>query len=329
MKSRRNRKDFIDYDGVIFDLKCAKTDASRTSYSSVDIKNKSINYKEKISKFESLLKHKPPEADLPPKATLIKISGVLEDFSVMKVMGYFTDREYEPEYFSKQEKQNQYGGLLLAILGNAVGASVTTQSKERMNDPADFVQGKINGIAFQGWLGMTNARKGDFVEMIVAPKGDYYEVYALANPQTRVLSITPRCRQGINAHLKEGAKLGHIFVGICFVFFAVPFLIMLILTDKKFTFENYFWMFFFFVVFDLFFYFKGKSLALKKVKPTIILAEMIFSTLGFENSSAVDLEKITKNKLKELNEEKLYDRKDADGRPLPGKHAGTEYFYYY
>lgn len=122
---------------------------------------------DKIPQLEAILATEPPPPELPPRQLLFKVSGVLEEFNVQKVIGYFTEREYDPEGFARQVASEQVGSLLLAVTGNAAGSAVTGQSKIRKDDACDFVRGKINGIPFHGWLGKTNAQPGDFVEMAV------------------------------------------------------------------------------------------------------------------------------------------------------------------
>ncbi|EBC8161528.1 hypothetical protein BWJ01_25175, partial [Salmonella enterica] len=145
-----------------------------------------------ITQLDAILATEPPPPELPPRQLLFKVSGVLEEFNVQKVIGYFTDREYDPEGFARQEASDQVGSLLLAVTGNAVGSAVTGQSKIRKNDACDFVRGKINGIPFHGWLGKTNAQPGDFVEMAVMGQGDHYVTYALMIPEIQTISMTPR-----------------------------------------------------------------------------------------------------------------------------------------
>ncbi|EMN7476155.1 hypothetical protein WB926_002592 [Salmonella enterica] len=173
---------------------------------------------DKIPQLEAILATEPPPPELPPRQLLFKVSGVLEEFNVQKVIGYFTDREYDPEGFARQEASDQVGSLLLAVTGNAVGSAVTGQSKIRKNDACDFVRGKINGIPFHGWLGKTNAQPGDFVEMAVMGQGDHYVTYALMIPEIQTISITPRCGAGREAEISFGKYavmgIGSIFLVI-------------------------------------------------------------------------------------------------------------------
>ncbi len=108
--------------------------------------------------------------------------------------GYFSDREYDPAAFARKEERELYGALLLSIAGNTSAAAINSQTKVRESDTCDFVRGKINGVPFHGWLGFTTAKMGDYVELAVTEQEGYYVVYAIAHPELRVVSMTPRCR---------------------------------------------------------------------------------------------------------------------------------------
>ncbi|EYU13219.1 hypothetical protein [Photorhabdus aegyptia] len=58
--------------------------------------------KEKIPELDAILAKEPPPPELPPRKPLIKVSGVLEEFETLCVVGYFTDREYDPAAFARQ-----------------------------------------------------------------------------------------------------------------------------------------------------------------------------------------------------------------------------------
>lgn len=265
---------------------------------------------------------------LPPNNSLIKIKGVLECFSVVKALEYFEDGEYDPVAFEKQKERDQFGALLLSMLGNAAGAAVTMQGKIRLNEPASFVQGKINGISFNGWLGMTRAQVGDDVEMIVSPDGDSYTVYAISHPEIKILSIVPRCSLGLKENIKQGAKLAHGFVLSFYVIVMLFFICSSIYYGDEIVIGKYAIASSFFVFIDIFLILLNKYLEKSKVRPTVMLAELIFNRLGFREPENINLSNITKKKLKEMNDYQV-DRNDADGRPLPGKNCDSEYFYYY
>ncbi|WP_313105187.1 putative type VI secretion system effector [Pseudescherichia vulneris] len=275
---------------------------------------------EKIPKLETILVTEPPLPELPPRQPLFKVSGVLEEFSVQKVIGYFTAREYAPEEFAREEASDQVGSLLLAITGNAAGSAVTGQSKVRQDDRCDFVRGKINGVLFHGWLGKTHVRVGDYVEMVVMNKDEHYLVYAIMFPALRTLSITPRCRCGREADIRFGLTYGMPVL-------ASIFLIMLIV----FFFQGMDWKglaicaaMFGAILLVVFGYAAWKIK--RQPGPVFLLAENIFSTLGFANPQYVDLRTLTKVRIKELSS----GSPSLTDRDLPSRcSAWVNYFYYY
>ena len=72
---------------------------------------------------------------------------------------------------------------------------------ESSNNSAEYVQGMINGKPFRGWVGTTRLQAGDKVEMVVEWQHDHYEVYAIALPEERIVSICPKCDMGHIAHM--------------------------------------------------------------------------------------------------------------------------------
>ncbi|WP_350307599.1 putative type VI secretion system effector [Photorhabdus viridis] len=282
--------------------------------------------KAQIPALDAILAKEPPPPELPPRKPLIKISGVLEEFETLCVRGYFTDREYDPAAFARQEERELSGALLMAMAGNSSAAAVNSQTQVRESDVCDFVQGKINGIPFHGWLGFTSAKVGDYVELAVTEQAGYYVVYAIANPELRVISMTPRCNQGIHANSKE-----QIF-NACYFFSA--YLLFLVIANIFFIGENMFvfleYVLPFCVLMIAIFapstYYQG----MKKPRPSIRLAEEIFTALGFPDPTEVNLRRLTKKRLKEIktNSPDRESGKDSE-RVLPDRDCFVSYYYYY
>ncbi|MBS9435458.1 putative type VI secretion system effector [Photorhabdus hainanensis] len=280
--------------------------------------------KEKIPELDAILAKEPPPPELPPRKPLIKVSGVLEEFETLCVIGYFTDREYDPVAFTRKEERNQFGALLLAMAGNSAGAAITSQTEDRRSDVCDFVRGKINGVPFYGWLGFTVAKVGDYVELAVTELEGHYVVYAIAHPELRVISMTPRCKQGIHSNAKYQVR-GNWY---CFLFFMFFYMMIDVFFVKMDIIEYMKYVCFFCVlaaaILSPFIYFS----CMRNPKPTFRLAEEIFTALGFPNPTEVNLYRFTKKKLKEIkanppNEE------SSKGSVWPDRHCLLSYFYYY
>ncbi|MGG5982618.1 putative type VI secretion system effector [Salmonella enterica] len=246
---------------------------------------------DKIPQLEAILATEPPPPELPPRQLLFKVSGVLEEFNVQKVIGYFTEREYDPEGFARQVASEQVGSLLLAVTGNAAGSAVTGQSKIRKDDACDFVRGKINGIPFHGWLGKTNAQPGDFVEMAVMGQGDHYVTYALMIPEIQTISMTPRCGAGREAEISFG-KYAVMGIGSIFL------VILTYLRIRGVDWEGIaFCAGVFAFMLAMAYFFAMRSIR-KNPGPVILLSESIFSALGFSDPQWVNLPEKTKKRLK-------------------------------
>ncbi|MBS9439894.1 hypothetical protein EAE91_22915 [Photorhabdus noenieputensis] len=282
----------------------------------------------KIPELDAILAKEPPPPELPPGKPLIKVSGVLEELETLCVMGYFTDREYDPAAFARQEERELFGGLLMAVAGNTSAAAVSLQTKVRIRDVCDFVRGKINGVPFHGWLGFTIAKAGDYVELAVTEQEGHYVVYAIAHPELRVISMTPRCKQGIHSNAKY--QIRGTWYGSLVLFFA--FMVGGIFSEQ--TRENiilyikYTSLFcgLMAIVFSPLIYFS----CMRKPKPTFRLAEEIFTVLDFPNPTEINLYQFTMKKLKEMKANSPAGKSGKESeRVLPDKSCYSSYYYYY
>ncbi|WP_391527973.1 putative type VI secretion system effector [Photorhabdus akhurstii] len=278
--------------------------------------------KEKIPELDAILAKEPPPPELPPGKPLIKVSGVLEELETLCVKGYFADRKYDPEEFARREENRQFGALLLAMLGNSSQAAVNLRTEGRLSKICHFVQGKINGIPFHGWIGLTTVKTGDYVELAVTDQGEYYVVYALTNPERRTISITPGCNKGTRSKARDA-----VFYTSC-VFFII---IVVCLGAIFFSGGGNFWdgadllilcLMFLATIFSFYAY----STSIKKPWPSVKLAQDIFSVLGFPNPQDISLEKLTKKRLREI---KSNPSPENSEEVLPDKLCILSHYYYY
>ncbi|MFD0708283.1 putative type VI secretion system effector [Photorhabdus akhurstii] len=280
----------------------------------------------KIPELDAILAKEPPPQELPPGKPLIKVSGVLEEFETLCVIGYFTDREYDPAAFARKEKRELYGGLLLAIAGNTSGSNF--QTKVRESDSCDFVRGKINGIPFHGWLGFTTAKMGDYVELAVTEKEEHYVVYAIAHPELRVVSITPHCKQGIRSNAKYQARGAWYASLLLFFAFIIGGVFIEQIRENIILYIKYTSSFcgLMAIVFSPLIYFS----CMRNPKPTFKLAEEIFTVLGFPNPTEIDLEKLTEKRLKEIKVNVPDEQSDKESEKVtPDQACFWSYYYYY
>jgi hypothetical protein len=147
---------------------------------------------------EQKLVDEPPNPVLPPPAALIKVTGKLEAFSARLIPHYFDPEAYPQThgYFTRQQERVAKAAVVVAAGGQGAAAQGMLLEGTRLSRLAWYVSGKINGKHFSGWLGYSFCQPGEEVELIVAPVGDEYLVYALSKPQERSITMTPGCYRG-------------------------------------------------------------------------------------------------------------------------------------
>ncbi|MBD2827139.1 putative type VI secretion system effector, partial [Xenorhabdus szentirmaii] len=218
------------------------------------------------------------------------------------------DRAYSTDNYERDRKIEMGGGGILVLLGDFMGGAFINKSERRELNDSDFVQGKINGKRFYGWLGKTVIKENDYVEMVVMEKDDCYVVYAITLPEKRILMMTPQCMHGRYLALLEGA-MGAFFLCLVAIFFMALFMIgserylekILYLITIAYP----------MVLFPL--YLLYVTVYLVKPKPTTKLAEEIFMALGMKNYKSRNLEyksikiynKLKIDKLSEEEQEQL------------------------
>jgi len=332
MKDTRRSDEFIDFDeiksqreDIDIDIRICERRIKNYPEDQMEMEEKILRLKSQIPEVEAILATEPPAPELPPRQPLIKVSGVLEEFSVQKVKGYFSEREYSPEAFAQHEANEQLGGLLLAMVGNAAGSAATSQTQERSSTDCDFVRGKINGTPFYGWLGKTHVRVGDTVELAAMSKEGQLVVYALALPALRTLSITPGCLYGREGENRSGLRIAIPLFGT--IFGLLP-LLMCFYNMESFDLAELIDIFklilMFTTMFTVLFFFSAHSTK-KKPNQTLLLAENIFTTFEMDEPEKIDLHYFTKKKLKALAKQPPV----VSDREMPARSAGYDYLFYY
>ncbi|MCQ4443299.1 hypothetical protein NOX22_01580 [Enterobacter cloacae] len=243
----------------------------------------------------------PPPPVLPPYGPLEKISGQLESFHYEKFREYFGADAYRTSTLPGISDGQRGAAAAAAIVAGSpgVGAAIMAES-ESSNDSAEYVQGLINGKPFRGWVGVTRVQAGDDVDMIVEWQHDHYEVYAIAIPEERIVSICPRCDMGHAAHMLWRIKNMFILIAILMFMFVCVCLIKSL--NEVGWGELDFWneySVFLMMISGLAFLFTGAIAlaAYKACAPTCCkLAEEIFHLLGMNNVAFVNLKKTTKKR---------------------------------
>ncbi|MFP1755451.1 putative type VI secretion system effector [Lonsdalea quercina] len=285
----------------------------------------------------SWMRELPPPPVLPPFGPLEKINGRLESFSREYFSEYFDVKAYRTSTLPSISDNQRGAAAGAAILAGSpgLGAIIMTES-ESANSSAEYVQGMINGKPFRGWVGITRLQVGDEVEMVVEWQHDHYEVYAIALPEERIVSICPMCEMGHIAHALWRIRNMFILTAILIFMITVSNTIRVILDDSIYSQQDWVDNIKFLLIM------LGGSASIsgllafsayKACAPTCCkLAEEIFSTLGMKNVSRINLKKITKLKEKKLkNSGKWNEPSDKDKTPMPTRKLGysSESWFYY
>lgn len=283
----------------------------------------------KEKELQRMLDDAPPDPILPPPAPLIKVTGVIEQFAQRRVVNYFDSEAYAQtqKYFKKQKERQESDALGMAATGSPVMAQAMLLDSDRTPAQAWYITGMINGKRFSGWLGFSWCQEGEEVELIVAPWEDEYLVYAIHKPWEHSLAMPPLCycgkRQGRKMMIRYPLVI--ISLGLTLLFFLVFW------SDGYSVFrETGFYVFsLIMVAFCLFVVLLPAVFSIKYRTPFPCeeLAEEIFTLLGWENVTDINLEKLNKKREQEWRN---------TGKPenpfknyTPFDYSGTGYSYYY
>ncbi|MFD3246721.1 putative type VI secretion system effector [Rahnella aquatilis] len=190
-----------EYDETYHSSNATESCEERQNREYIDtLRERVIRAKEYLRQVEAEKNSFPPLPELPPTKQLIKISGIVEELSVKKVIGYFDFSEYSTEKARAEEKikRDNEGASLLLLLQFFAGDAPHARFNDgkRKESKCSYIKGKVNGKIFSGWLRQTNVQVGDYVEMAVMPEGNNYYIYALATPHKGVISTIPNCYAG-------------------------------------------------------------------------------------------------------------------------------------
>jgi len=279
----------------------------------------------------------PPPPVLPPFGPLEKISGRLESFGCEYFKEYFDVKAYRTSTLPDISDGQRGAAAAVAIAAGSPGVAAAIMAEsDSAYDTAGYVQGEINGRPFRGWVGRTRLQAGDEVEMAVEWQHDHYEVYAIALPEERIVSVIPKCDMGHIAHAL--LRIKNMFI-LTFYFILMFASICLIKSLSESGWGNFhFWseysLFMLITVgFSLFFCGLIAYSAYKACAPTRCkLAEEIFYLLGMKSIARVDLNKITKEREQRLMDKGMWHDPDDQSRPVcPTQkfvYSAESWFYY-
>ncbi|MGF6562654.1 putative type VI secretion system effector [Erwinia aphidicola] len=277
----------------------------------------------------------PPRPVLPPYGRLEKVSGRLESFSSECFSEYFGVQAYRNNTLPRVSDAQRGAGAAEAVLAGSpaagallVSGSITESEKEY----AEYVQGSINGRSFRGWVGMTRLQAGDSVEMAAEWRDDHYEVYAIALPQERIVSVCPGCDRG---HIAEGwLRLRNMFtLSVVFIVAVVICFIIEAFNNSPAKTKDYFDMLVVIYFVGLVFFGLIAISAYKAYAPTTCrLAEEIFTLFGRHDVERVNLKKFTSRRERELKKTgQWHSPDDKEQIPVPSQkfiYSDENWFYY-
>ncbi|MBU9846842.1 putative type VI secretion system effector [Rahnella ecdela] len=281
----------------------------------------------------------PPPPVLPPVHGLYKVIGKLEAFSRLRCQADFDVDFYRTNTLpSASDNQRLAGGLTAIAAGSpALGALAASEDKPLVST-ADYIQGQIKGMPFRGWVGMTDLKVGDDVELVAEWQVDHYEVYAIALPQERIISVCPRCNMGSTAYcwLRMKYMLITFTLLMMIFFFVTPCALdgdYITAMNKLLEMKVYGKLWLIFGIVNALASIAIAVFAYKAYASTTCkLAEDIFRVMDWKVVDEIDLNKTTAKHERTLKRQgKWYSpkRKDKPLRPT-SKWAGSyEYWYYY
>ncbi|ATA23334.1 hypothetical protein AWC36_04000 [Brenneria goodwinii] len=327
----------------LFKAECRVEAARRRLYNNengvteADVAQAEKHYQQVLSDYQAL----PPSPVLPPRGKLEKITGRLEAFSRIRCKANFDPDVYTNVSDRKLTagEKGMAGAAAIAI-GSPALAGLALKGEEAVLDDADYVAGMINGKPFAGWVGMTHLKAGDEVKLAAEWQDDHYEVYAIAVPALRIVSVCPECNHGRYIDALFRIKLGTFMT----FFFTITMCITILLMREGTFWDNFLYEFFnnngkFYllitlsvginiVFWGLFFYSAYKAYA----STTCKLAEKIFKVFGWRNAKWISLKKITARREKELKRQgEWYVPEDTSKPPRPCAQFiwSHESWYYY
>ena len=226
-----------------------------------------------------------------------KICGTIERIDIEQQQQAFEVESYEniKESVERLNRAAKIGAIIGALRGQ-VGLTGMADNQPILRD-ANFVNVQIENKIYCGWLGDCPFREGDNVEVVVEWQNDHYELYAIAKPDERIISVCPNCFRG------RWAYFFYVLSRII-IMWLLSLLVMTglhvyyysldkVLSLSKDYIDNISMSAFTFGLFAL----AGLIIAIKdSFKTKVKIAEQIFNALNLPKISRIDLRKYTNRK---------------------------------
>ena len=274
-------------------------------------------------------RHQPTKPVLPCLGNeFIAIRGKIERIDKEVEKAGFEIESYE--HVKKSIQKMREGAKVGAILGIFRGQYGLTGGAyvEPARIKANFVNIQINNEIYRGWVGDCPFEAGDEVEVVVEWQNDHYELYAIAKPDERIISVCPNCFRG------RWAYFFYTFPRTIIIWFISLLVITFFMSnsiDELLSLNKSFLNRVLVIAYNMgFIAILGLYMAIKDSLTTKVkIAEQIFKALNLEKLTRIDLRKKTNRKVRRLKRQGTYQSNSLKPKIILLTWMNDNYLFYY
>ena len=274
-------------------------------------------------------RHQPTKPVLPCLGNeFIAIRGKIERIDKEVEEHGFEIESYE--HVKKSIQKMREGAKVGVILGIFRGQYGLTGGAyvEPARIKANFVNVQINNEIYRGWVGDCSFEAGDEVEVVVEWQNDHYELYAIAKPDERIISVCPNCFRG------RWAYFFYTFPRTIIIWFISLLVITFFMSnsiDELLSLNKSFLNRVLVIAYNMgFIAILGLYMAIKDSLTTKVkIAEQIFKALNLEKLTRIDLRKKTNRKVRRLKRQGTYQSNSLKPKIILLTWMNDNYLFYY
>lgn len=188
--------------------------------------NEIVHLEEQKKRLEAKIDSFPLGPVLPPPAPLIKVSGIIDEITYTKALTCFDVGAYTTMQEQLERKRNRDNiGTSVAMIAQVLAGSAPHVGKTDnvwQREKSVYVQGKIDGKPFWGWVADADVQPGEQVEMAVIEEDEGYQIYAIHVPCRNIAFLPPKCQRGSNNVAKDYFKAIAAMYMLLFLIFIFP-----------------------------------------------------------------------------------------------------------
>ncbi|WDM18290.1 hypothetical protein J4T76_09300 [Gilliamella sp. B3022] len=259
-----------------------------------------------------------------------KICGTIERIDIEQQQQAFEVESYEniKESVERLNRAAKIGAIIGALRGQ-VGLTGMADNQPILRD-ANFVNVQIENKIYCGWLGDCPFREGDNVEVVVEWQKDHYELYAIAKPDERIISVCPNCFRGRWAYFMYCFKGTIISLMITLIVMTGIYIHYHGLNIALSWYKNYLNYVSMVALGFATFAVMGLYIVLNdSFKTKVKIAEQIFITLNLQKISWVNLRKFTNKKIRKLKKQGKYQKNEKIPKKVFNTWSSDNFLYYY